>query len=581
LAFPNSLAVKEQKQLVSFGMGESVVMGYAMVARLFSALALALSSTVLFAADTQAADRPNILVILADDMGYSDISPYGSEIFTPNLARLADQGMLLSNFHVAAYCAPTRSMLMTGMDNHVVGLGNMVELLSENQVGKPGYEGYLNSRAVTLATVLHGAGYHTYMAGKWHLGKTPESVPAAQGFEQSVGVLEGGADNWENKSYTPGYKSVHFFDGRKELQLPSDFYSSEFYTNRMIQDIDAGAADGKPFFGYLAYQAVHQPHQAPAEFTARYISTYQAGWSAIAQFRYEREVEIGLMPSGLTMTRPPEVKDWNTLPPDEQRMDAKRMAVYAGMLEYMDYSIGRLIDHLKARGMLDNTVIVFMSDNGGEAAKLLDVFPAYYAKNFDLGYEHLGEKGSYSEYGPGWASTSMTPFSNFKGSAAEGGVRAPFIIRYPGHVMEGGRSAAFAYVLDVVPTLLSYADVKTAPKAPAAYPGDSMTAALAGKAKLIHPLDRPIGYEAAGGAAVYLGNYKLVRSAPPYGDGSWRLYDIASDPTESRDLSQTEVKLREKMLADYAAYVKRNDMVEVPPGYDVIKQALANAAKNN
>src|SRR5579871_3330527 len=388
-------------------------MAWRTAARLMAASAFALCI-----GQAQAAERPNILVILADDMGYSDASPYGAEIFTPNLARLADQGTLLSNFHVAAYCAPTRSMLLTGMDNHVVGLGNMIELVADNQSCKPGYEGALNGRAATIATILHGAGYHTYMTGKWHLGKTPDAIPAGQGFEQSVGVLEGGADNWENKSYSPGYKTVHFFEGRKELQLPSDFYSSKYYTDRMIQYIDAGASDGKPFFGYLAMQAVHQPHQAPAEFTARYISTYQAGYSAISQFRYERQVELGLMPSGLTMTRSPEVQDWNTLPADEQRMDAKRMAVYAGMLEYMDYSIGRLLDHLKAKGILDNTVVVFMSDNGGEAAKLQAMFPAYYAKNFDLSYERLGEKGSYSEYGPGWASTSMTPFSNFKGSAA-------------------------------------------------------------------------------------------------------------------------------------------------------------------
>ncbi len=549
------------------------------VARLFVACALLLGILMCCGDMALAASAPNILLILADDMGYSDVSPYGSEIFTPNIALLANQGTLLSNFHVAAYCAPTRSMLMTGMDNHVVGLGNMVELLSDNQVGKPGYEGYLNGRAATLATILHDAGYHTYMAGKWHLGKKPDSIPAGQGFEQSVGVLEGGADNWENKSYSPGYKAVHFFDGRKELTLPSDFYSSKFYADRMMQYIDAGASDGKPFFGYLAFQAVHQPHQAPAEFTARYISTYQAGWSAISQFRYEREVELGLMPAGLTMTRPPQVQDWNTLPPDEQRMDAKRMAVYAGMLEYMDYSIGRVLNHLKAKGMLDNTVVVFMSDNGGEAAKLQAMFPEYYAKNFDLSYEHLGEKGSYSEYGPGWASTSMTPFTNFKGSAAEGGVRAPFIIRYPGHVVEGGRSDAFAYVLDVVPTLLAYANVKTKPKGPAVYPGDSMAAVLAGKAKLIHPLDQPIGYEAAGGAAVYLGNDKLVRSAPPYGNGKWRLFDIATDPMESKDLSASDPGLVQKMLADYAAYAKRNGVVEVPPDYDVMRQAQANAAK--
>jgi len=272
---------------------------------------LVLPCALLWCTAALATGRPNILLIVADDMGYSDISPYGSEIFTPNLARLANQGAMLTNFHVAAYCSPTRSMLMTGVDNHIVGLGNMIELAADNQRGKPGYEGYLNGRAATLATILHDAGYHTYMAGKWHLGKTPESIPAAQGFEESVGILEGGADNWEEKSYTPGYTSVHFFDGRKKLTLPPDFYSSKFYADRMIGDIGRNAGDGKPFFAYLAFQAVHQPHQAPWEFTARYVSTYQAGWSAISQFRYERMVELGLMPPGLKLIRPSIVEDWN------------------------------------------------------------------------------------------------------------------------------------------------------------------------------------------------------------------------------------------------------------------------------
>jgi arylsulfatase A-like enzyme len=542
------------------------------------AAALATSLTLAWA-PARAATPPNILVILVDDLGYSDVSPYGGETFTPNIARLADQGTILTNFHVAAYCAPTRSMLMTGVDNHITGLGNMVELAADNQAGKPGYEGYLNGRAETLATILHNAGYHTYMAGKWHLGKTPDTIPAAQGFEQSVGLLEGGADNWENKSHSPGYKSVHFFENRGALTLPPDFYSTKYYADRLINYIDSGAGDGKPFFGYLALQAVHQPHQAPAEFTARYISTYHAGWSAISSFRYQREVELGLMPAGLRLTRPPGVADWNTLAPDEQRMNAKRMAVYAGMIEYMDMSIGRVLDHLKAKGMLDNTVVVFMSDNGGEAAQLQAYYPDYYARNFDLSYEHLGEKGSYSEYGPGWASTSMTPFANFKGSAAEGGVRAPCIIRYPGHVTEGGRSASFGYVLDVVPTLLSYAGVTPPASGSAPLGGRSMADVLDGKASLIHRPTEPVGYEAAGSAALYLGTDKLVRSAPPCGDGSWRLYDLAADPTETRDLSQSQPALRQAMIDDYAAYVAKNGVIEVPAGYDVIKQAQANIAK--
>ena len=214
------------------------------------------------------------------------------------------------------------------------------------------------------------------------------------------------------------------------------------------------------------------------------------------------------MPPGLVMNRPSIVPDWTTLPADERRMNAKRMAVYAGMLEYMDLSIGRVLDHLKAKGMLDNTIVVFASDNGGEAATLQSMFPEYYARNFDLSYERLGERGSYSEYGPGWASTSMTPISNFKGSAAEGGVRAPFIIRYPAAIPQGNRSDAFAYVLDVVPTLLDLAGVRPAEGSTASPSGQSMVP-RDGRTDRVHAADAAVGYEAAGGSAVYRGDYSL------------------------------------------------------------------------
>jgi len=314
-------------------------------ATLYLVLCAAISSSA------QQKDRPNILLIVADDMGWSDAGVYGGEIFTPNIDRLASQGYQFLNFHVGSMCAPTRSMLMTGVDNHVVGLGNMIELVADNQRGQPGYEGRLNGKAVTIATLLRDAGYHTYMAGKWHLGYTPEALPASQGFENSFILAEGGADNYEKKSYSPKYKTPpHFYDGLKEVELPPDFYSSRSYTDKMIGWIDSGAADGKPFFAYLAYQAVHMPLQVPPEYAERYISTYQAGWGKARSIRYQRQVELGIAPAGLTLATPPVIPEWNSLPEDERRMDAKRMAVYAGMLEYMDMSIGRVLDHLKQKG---------------------------------------------------------------------------------------------------------------------------------------------------------------------------------------------------------------------------------------
>lgn len=521
-------------------------------------------------------NRPNVLLVVADDMGWSDAGAYGGEVFTPNINRLASQGYQFLNFHVGSMCAPTRSMLMTGVDNHIVGLGNMAELVSDNQRGKPGYEGRLNGKAVTIATLLRDAGYHTYMAGKWHLGYTKEALPASRGFEDSFILAEGGADNYELKSYTPKYPTAHFFDGLKPAELPPNFYSTQFYTDKVIGWIDANLSDGKPFFAYLAYQAVHMPLQVPAEYTERYLDTYQAGWDTMKNIRYQRQVEMGLMPSGLQLSKPSIVPDWSSLPEDERRMDAKRMAVYAGMLEYMDMSIGRVLEHLKQKGLLDNTIVIFMSDNGGEAHELMDHFPEYYAKNFNLTYEHLGQKGSFVEYGPSWAMVSMTPFFSFKSSSSEGGVRAPFIISYPKSIPIGQRSDAFASVVDVVPTLLQYTGVKPSTTT-AELSGRSMVPLLSGASRQVYPGDISISQELSGGAAVYQGDFKLVRNIPPYGDRKWHLYNLRSDPTESKDLMATDPQRVKSMSDEYVQYVKKNGVIEVPDDYNINAQAMKNA----
>ncbi|QGM47794.1 arylsulfatase [Methylocystis heyeri] len=542
---------------------------------------LALSSALVFlGASADAAprpQRPNILLILADDMGYSDVGAYGGEIYTPSIDRLAAQGIRFTNFHTSAYCAPTRSMLMTGADNHRVGLGNMSELLSDNQIGKPGYEGALNGRAPTVATTLRKAGYHTYMAGKWHLGKTRETLPASQGFEESVVLAEGGADNFEKKSYTPGYATVHFYEGVNEIELPDDFYSTKFYTDKLLSYIDKNSDDKKPFFGYLSFQAVHQPHQAPENFIHRYDHEYDSGWSAIRDMRYQRQTELGIMPGGLSVSAAGG-PDWAALSPEQKKVSSKRMAVYAGMVEYMDMSIGRVVAHLKEKGLLDNTVVLFLSDNGGESAELQKFFPAYYEKNFDLSYDHIGQKGSYSEYGPGWAGAANTPFPNYKGSASEGGIRAPLIIRYPKRIGIDQTTDKLASVVDVVPTILDYAGVRSARGEQANLAGVTMAPLAAGKSTKLHD-DGIVAQEVAGGSAVFQGDYKLVRNAPPFGDFKWRLYNIKLDPTESKDVSADNPKVFEALQSAYADYVRRNDIVEVPPDYTIDGALKKNMAR--
>jgi arylsulfatase A-like enzyme len=344
----------------------------------------------------------------------------------------------------------------------------------------------------------------------------------------------------------------------------------------MIGWIDRKQADGKPFFGYLSYQAVHMPLQVPDEYTQRYLSSYQVGWNQVKNVRYQRQVALEIAPAGLKLTTPPIIPDWNSLPEDERRMDAKRMAVYAGMLEYMDMSIGRVLEHLKGKGMLDNTIVIFMSDNGGEAHELMDHFPDYYAKNFNLTYEHLGQKGSFVEYGPAWANVSMTPFSSFKSSASEGGVRAPFIISYPKVIPMGQRTDAFAGVVDVVPTLLELANVKpSANSAPLA--GRSMVPLVSGASNQVYASEMSISQELSGGAAVYRDDYKLVRNIPPYGDRKWHLYNLRNDPAESEDLAVSEPERVKSMTEAYAEYVKKNGVIEVPDDYDITAQATKNA----
>ncbi len=544
-----------------------------MKARFLAALLYALLG--LASTKVLAADKPNILLIVADDMGWSDTGVYGGEIYTPNINRLANQGYQFLNFHVGAMCAPTRSMLMTGMDNHVVGLGNMTELVSDNQRGKPGYEGRLNGRAATVATMLHDAGYHTYIAGKWHLGYTKESLPASQGFEKSFILAQGGADNYEKKSYTPTYAKVSFFDGLNEADLPPDFYSSKFYADKMISWIDSNLNDGKPFFGYLAFQAVHMPLQVPAEYSSRYVSTYQEGWDKAKEVRYQRQVELGIMPSGLKPVPVPGLKAWGSLSDDERRKNAKEMAVYAGMLEYMDMSIGRVLEHLKQKGVLDNTVVVFLSDNGGEARELMGHFPEYYAKNFNTTYQNMGEKGTFVEYGPEWAQVSMTPFFSFKSSASEGGIRAPLIVSYPKAVPMGQRTDAFASVIDLVPTLLQFAGAK--PPSSQELAGRSMVSLLSGASSQLYPGDVSISQELAGCAAVYQGDYKLMRNLPPFGDRKWHLYNLRTDPTETKDLAGAEPDRVKSMSAAYAEYVRNNGVIEVPEDYEMAAQGKKNA----
>lgn len=382
---------------------------------------------------TAVIQRPNIVFILADDLGFTDIAPYGSEVSTPTLSALAEQGVRFTNYHSAANCAPARAMLLTGVDSHAAGVSNIPEMLAPEQRTHPHYQGVLGDNVVTVATLLEDAGYHTYMAGKWHLGASPEKRPSRRGFERTVALMDSGADNWEQRPYMPLYDQANWFSDGERIALPEDFYSSRFLVDKTIEFIDSNLQDGKPFFAYVPFQAVHIPVQAPQAYIDKYMGEYDAGWDSLRQQRRAGAVKLGIVPPGTAMVDMSTTDDWNALDEQRKRYEAKRMAVYAGMIEAMDFHIGRLVEYLKSQGQYGNTIFIFTSDNGSEASGPVDpmAFVQRIGPNrlgYDSDYDRLGLKGSFNTISPSFASASASPLSYYKFHTGEGGMRVPLII---------------------------------------------------------------------------------------------------------------------------------------------------------
>lgn len=575
-----------------------------MRSRTLASLLLLSGMTIAFSAahaeDSRADKRQNILILIADDMGYSDIGAYGSEIQTPNLDRIANEGMSFTNFHVGATCSPTRTMLISGVDNHRAGLGNMLEIMADNQFDQPGYEGHLNNNVVSIATVLRDAGYHTYMVGKWHLGSTEDSIPHARGFERAFSLSESGADNWVNMPYAPMYKRVHYFEDDKEVDLPAEnYFSSDFYTQKMIDYIESNREDGKPFLAWVGYQAVHYPHQAPKAFIDKYDGVYDAGWDVLRQARLENQKKHGIVPADTTLdtkldkTTVPDwiIPDWDSLSDEEKKFNSRRMQTYAGMLDNMDHNIGKLLSYLDKIGELDNTLVIFMADNGADP-NLLSQNPAYrdwykehypytYMEDYKADYSTMGQKGSYADYGPGWAAAANTPHSYFKTFSTEGGLRVPFIARFPGKIAGGTKTDVFAYVKDVYPTLLEMAGVEkpgSSYKGKTIHPptGTSSWPFLTGQGDRIHPESESIGYELAGSSAIFRGDYKLSVNPPPKGNGKPELYNIRKDPAEVNDLAAEHPELVAELTASYREYEEANGVIPVPDDYNPLEQLEKN-----
>lgn len=511
--------------------------------------------------------QSNILLIVADDMGYSDLGAFGGEINTPNLDQLVELGVMMTNFHAAQTCSPTRAMLMSGTDTHLAGLGTMEEglaLATPEQLATGNYLGYLKEDLEAFPAKLRNAGYHTYMAGKWHLANVTggpqrwvETSAAARGFERSFTMLQGGSSCFSDMlGISPMAQTALYMEDYDVVNsLPADFYATKDYTDKLIQYIDENKDDGQPFFAYAAYTAPHWPLQVPDAWLDKYAGRYTAGYDALREERVARMKALGIIPQDADhFPRMPQVPAWDDLTPEQQQTEARAMEIYAAMVGYMDNQIGRLIQHLKDIGEYDNTIIVFMSDNGAEGNNPRDFFPPYipgvtsdaidsFNAKLDESYENMGKPGSFVSYNAGWGQVGALPHRDFKGHMAEGGIRVPLIVKYPKSLRSGGTmNDAFFTVMDLAPTFLEIAEAQL-PVQPLR--GKSMVPFLRGYKSKIHRPDYGVGWEFVGAQAYIKDNYKILMDPPPNpflptgkGDGvTWKLFNLVNDQAELVDLS--------------------------------------------
>ena len=509
--------------------------------------------------------RPNILLIVADDLGFSDLGCYGGEIATPHLDRLAANGVRLTQFYSTGRCCPSRASILTGHYPHRVGLGHMVKNL-----GQPGYRGRLADDVRTIAQMLNEAGYRSFLSGKWHLGTND---PTRHGFEEFYGTLISAKTFWDADHFLrlPGGRA-------KAPGGEAPFYGTDGLGDHALHFLDqARRTPEKPWFLYLAFNAPHFPLHAPPETIARYAGRYTGGWDVLRQERLERMKQLGIVPPETSLTpRSPYVDwgestgvvnpAWESLPADRRADLARRMAIYAAMVDRLDHNIGRILADLERRRELDNTLIVFTSDNGACAEWDPSGFDGESGPRNILHrgeqIEQMGLPGTYHSVGSGWANASNTPWRWYKHYNHEGGISVPCIVHWPALTSEtaGSIDSTPTHLIDLVPTFLESAGA-TAGEHPAPLPGQSLLPLLRGE-----PWPpRPLFFEHEGHRAVRAGRWKLValRGAP------WELYDLDTDRTELRDLSASHADVADRLSRGWDEWAAANHVTPLPAEYGV------------
>ena len=516
---------------------------------------------------TKQNNRPNILLIVADDLGYTDLGCYGGEIKTPNIDRLARRGIQFTNFHTSPLCAPTRSMLFSGNDNHVAGMGSMFSVKGTSREGKSGFEQHLTDRIVTVSQLLKDGGYQTFITGKWHLGFEDANIPFAKGFEKSFILLNGGANHFNNDKMFADEPPRFRLDTQVAL-FPEGKFSTDVYTEKMITFIKNGKKD-KQFFACLTYTAPHWPLQAPADYIDKYKGMYDMGYDSLRVIRFNQQKKMGIIPPAATLPpRDSSIKRWIELSAEEKKMEARKMEIYAAMVDNLDHNIGQLIQYLEESKQLDNTIIVFLSDNGAAAEDFYnrpDGPGPFLREHYDNSYDNMGKATSFVSYGRQWAQAGGAPFKLYKYYSTEGGIVTPLIISGRYAERKPGLQNAFITVMDLAPTLLEVAGIKY----PATYNnkkvtlvlGESCLSFVRGKANTVHSTNYVFGLEHDGQCLLIKGNWKITNINRPFDETAFALYNLSQDLGETTDLSKSNPKKFTEMMNEWQIFKKKAGVI--------------------
>jgi arylsulfatase A-like enzyme len=514
--------------------------------KIFPCVALLLAATT----GIRAQQKPNMIVILADDMGFSDLGSFGSEIHTPNLDRLAGEGLKITQFYNSGRCCPSRAALLTGLYPHQAGVGDMVQ-----DKGSPAYQGYLSEHCVTIAQLLKTVGYHTIVSGKWHVGLVSSALAHNRGFDKSFTMQNNGSSYFNSDPiYNDGRKVTFLLNGKEIQRQDTSKYLTQAITDFALKSLDEVKSDPNPFFLYLTYNAPHWPIQALPEDIAKYKGKYLKGWDKLRAERFRKQQELGIIKQEWPLSEKyDQVPDWDELKDSEKDFWDMRMAIYAAMIDRMDHEIGRVLAKLKELKKDKNTVILFVSDNGGSGDTVKDW--AYVSQKNGA----PGSVGNIDSYYPPWGNVSNTPFKLFKKNTHEGGIATPFIAWYPGVVKPGTVSDHIGHVIDIMPTCLDLAKVNY----PKEFNSKTLTP-LEGKS-LVHvfrnqsaPEHKALFWEHEGSRAIRKGDWKLVAEI----NQPWELYNLKSDRSETKNLAGQYPQKVKEMEEEYMEWAKKVGVVD-------------------